>query len=152
MYIRKSNPVVGLCSLNYQRQNVNLNLYYSTGCALWFQRIEEIIYDSDEPTAASSTCSQRGSMNPRIRKSNKRKRAATSGDEEEEEDIRAFQRVRLLLKSRQSRDASQFDPKRSHSRTAWAALMPSSSPKSRQTAHREPNLRSGALENGMNPA
>jgi hypothetical protein len=99
--------------LNYQCQNVNLSLYYSTGCALWFQRIEEITNNSDESTVTSSTCSQRGSMNPRIRKSNKRKRAATSGGEEEE-DIRAFQRVRLLFQPRQSHDASQFDPLRSH--------------------------------------
>jgi hypothetical protein len=66
---------------------------------MWFQRVEEVIEDSrDQSIGIAEAYSQMGNMQPEIQASKKRKRVSAS-ENEEEEDIRAFQRVRLLLQS-----------------------------------------------------
>ncbi len=89
--------MVGLCASNVRIRQKILTIYVSTSCRLWYQRIKDLGDDSaDESPANSSACSQMGNMQSGNRASKKRKRDVASRDEED--NIRAFQRVRVLLK------------------------------------------------------
>jgi Myb-like DNA-binding protein FlbD len=97
---RKCDSLVSLSALDSQLRTAKLTFQCSSGCSMCFQRIEEVFdYSADQRTAIPDTCSTTRNLRPNCQTSRKRKRP-DSGIEEEEEDIRAFQRVRLLFKSR----------------------------------------------------
>jgi Myb-like DNA-binding protein FlbD len=98
---RKRDSLVILSALDSQLRTAKLTIQCSSGCSMWFQRIEEVVDDSaNQPIAIPEAYSTTRNLQPNCQASRKRKRPEASGIEEEE-DIRAFQRVRLLYKSRQ---------------------------------------------------